>query len=316
MAFGQQPGCGSFSFGQTTKINPNNRFHPGRVIMRHKPHRAFTLVELLVVIAIIGVLIALLLPAVQAAREAARRSQCTNNLTQLILAVQNYDMANRVYPPGTVNEKGPIVNAPDGYHHNWISQTLPYMEELNTYRHIDFGVGVYHENNEQVRKVRIRTLRCPSSPAGPSELGFTEYAGCQNHLEAPIDADNHGVFFLNSAVRYEDITDGASHTIFIGEKIVDQDETLGWMSGTRATLRNTGTDINEGLQHHRSPAVPEPPPADKGQLFVGGFSSHHPGGANFAYGDGSVLFISETIEPSLFQQLAHRSDGELLMGDY
>jgi prepilin-type N-terminal cleavage/methylation domain-containing protein/prepilin-type processing-associated H-X9-DG protein len=283
--------------------------------MRRKSSRAFTLVELLVVIAIIGILIALLLPAVQAAREAARRTQCVNNLTQLILAVQNYDMAHRVYPPGTINEKGPIVNAPEGYHHNWISQTLPYMEELNTYRHIHFDVGVYHEANDPVRKVHISTLRCPSSPAAQGELGFNNYAGCHNHLEEPIDVDNHGVFFLNSAIHYEDITDGASHTIFIGEKEIDQNETLGWMSGTRATLRNTGTLVNADLTPRFRGPAPELP-VDRGELYVGGFESYHPGGANFAFGDGRVQFLSETLELTILQQLAHRADGKLLTREY
>ncbi|NLX97821.1 MAG: DUF1559 domain-containing protein [Rhodopirellula sp.] len=284
--------------------------------MRHQSYRAFTLVELLVVIAIIGILIALLLPAVQAAREAARRTQCVNNLTQIILAVQNYDMAHRVYPPGTINDTGPIESLPQGYHYNWISQTLPYMEQFVTYRHIDFNVGVYHENNEQVRKVRMATLHCHSSPVGQRELGFSSYAACHNHLEEPIDKDNHGIFFLNSAIHYEDITDGASHTIFIGEKEVDDQDTLGWMSGTRTTLRNTGTPINEERAPRRGRRPAPEPPVDRGPLHVGGFESFHPGGANFAFGDGSVRFVSETIEPALLQQLADRADGELLMDDY
>ena len=284
--------------------------------MQRQSCRAFTLVELLVVIAIIGVLIALLLPAVQAAREAARRTQCVNNLTQIILAVQNYDMAHRVYPPGSINDQGPIESIPQGYHHNWISQILPYMEELSAYRHIDFAVSVYHENNAEVRKVRIPTLRCPSSPASQKEVGFTHYAGCHHDLEEPIDTGNHGVFFLNSAVHYEDITDGASHTIFVGEKVVDESETLGWMSGTRATLRNTGKAINAEMSgRYRRRPIAEPP-VERGNLYVGGFESHHPGGANFALGDGSVRFLSETIEPAVLQQLAHRAAGKLLMGDY
>ena len=131
--------------------------------MRYRYRRGFTLVELLVVIAIIGVLVALLLPAVQAAREAARRMSCTNNLCQLILAVQNYEMSFRVYPPGTINDTGPIQNLPQGYHHNWVSQLLPFFEEQNIYNHIDFQVGVYDDKNLPVRQAPVMILACPSS---------------------------------------------------------------------------------------------------------------------------------------------------------
>ncbi len=286
--------------------------------MRHESRKAFTLVELLVVIAIIGILIALLLPAVQAAREAARRSQCTNNLSQMALAVQNYNMSHSVYPPGTIDEEGPIANESQGYHHNWISQMLPYIEELNTFRHIDFSVGVYDESNATVRKAPIRTLVCPSSPASTSadEAALTSYAGCHGPTETPIDADNQGVFFLNSAVAYKDISDGSSHTIFISEKTIDEADTLGWMSGTRATLRNAGTLINAEVSHrNRGRVAPEQAPK-RDKFHVGGFSSHHPGGAEFAFGDGSVQFLSETIDPELFQNLANRADGELILDDY
>jgi len=283
--------------------------------MRRKSDKAFTLVELLVVIAIIGILIALLLPAVQAAREAARRISCTNNLSQVVLAVQNYSMANFVYPPGTINDEGPIVNLPAGYHHNWISQILPYMEETNTYNHVNFAAGVYDESNAQVRQVRIGALMCPSSPwGGRSEIGVTSYAGCHDPLETPIDEDNQGVFFRNSAVHYEDVTDGSAHTIFVGEKFVEENDALGWMSGTKATLRNTGAVINVERPQRRG-AMPESPPPDKGNLFVGGFGSYHPAGAQFAFGDGHVSFLRENIEPEVLQQLAHRADGKLLMRD-
>ncbi len=285
--------------------------------MRHKSQKAFTLVELLVVIAIIGILIALLLPAVQAAREAARRTQCTNNLSQLILALQNYNMTHSVYPPGTIDEEGPIANEAQGYHHNWISQTLPYFEELNTFRHIDFSVGVYDESNAEVRKVPLATLLCPSCWSDSKDAASSSYAACHSPVETPIDTDNKGVFFLNSAVGYKDIPDGSSHTIFLGEKIVEEDDTLGWMSGTRATLRNAGTLINaEASRRNRGMAAAQEDAPKRDKLYVGGFSSRHPGGANFAFGDGSVHFLSETIDLELFQQLADRADGKLILESY
>lgn len=284
--------------------------------MRYRKKAAFTLVELLVVIAIIGILVALLLPAVQAAREAARRISCVNNLTQLILAVQNYEMAYRAYPPGTMQEKGPIVNEPRGYHHNWLSRLLPYLEEKNTYNHIDFQVGVYDEKNATVRKVHISTFQCPSVgvPEQP-DRAFSCYAGVHHDVDADIHTDNHGVFFLNSAVRYEDISDGTAHTMFIGEKYPDQKDDLGWMSGTRWTLRNTGFPVNaenEERGRRRYSGVPESDKPDP-TVKVGGFNSPHPGGANFAFGDGHVSFVTSSIPLETLQQLAHRADGKLLM---
>jgi len=283
---------------------------PGRLVMRHTSRQAFTLVELLVVIAIIGILIALLLPAVQAAREAARRIQCGNNLSQIGLAIENYNMAHFVYPPGTIDKEGPIQNTASGYHQNWISQLLPYMEEMNTYRHIDFEKSVYDESNEKVRQVRIAMLICPSSNEVPERIAASNYAGCQNSLETPIDVDNNGVFFLNSAVSYEDVTDGSAHTIFVGEKFIDEESNLGWMSGTRATLRNAGTPINEAIKGRN---VPAPLSAEKGRLYVGGFGSFHPGGAMFVFGDGHVRMLSSQMTLEVLQQLADRADGELLM---
>lgn len=270
----------------------------------------FTLVELLVVIAIIGILVALLLPAVQAAREAARRTQCVNNTSQLILAIHNYDMAYRVLPPGTINENGPIVDKAEGYHHSWVSQILPYIEEGNTYKHIDFSVGVYEPANVEVRQTFISVLECPSHGPVSDDVGTTNYAGVHHDLDEPIDADNHGVFFLNSAVRNADISDGTATTIFLGEKIFDGETDLGWMSGTNATLRNTGIGIN------RTP-VPQmgwrQRPSDEAtEVVVGGFGSFHPGGSQFAFGDGHVQFLCESIERTVYQQLGHRADGKLL----
>jgi prepilin-type N-terminal cleavage/methylation domain-containing protein len=202
----------------------------------------FTLVELLVVIAIIGLLVSILLPAVQAARESARRLQCSHNLTQLGVAVQNYEAAHGVYPPGTIEPQGPIYQEPKGYHHNWIVQLLPYMEERNAWAHIDQTVGVYHANNAPVRSLSFRVLICPSS--ADQNRARSCYAAVHHDVEAPIDADNHGVFFLNSHVTHDDVTDGPAHTFYIGEKRSFEGNDLGWMSGTRATLRNTGTPPN------------------------------------------------------------------------
>lgn len=268
--------------------------------------RAFTLVELLVVIAIIGILVGLLLPAVQAAREAARRCQCSNNVGQLILAVHNHEFSFERFPSGTINAKGPIRSEPIGQHISWIVQILPFLEQRATFRGIDQSLGAYAAENVQARSQVLPTLICPSQNVGSvTDVGQTTYAGCHHDVEAPIDVDNNGVFFLNSRVRFDDIDDGSSNTIFIGE-VADIDA-LGWMSGTRATLRNTGSIAGRTTRNGAIPITP-----NNSLLLVGGFSSSHTGGANFAFGDGSIRFLSQSISPALFQKFGNRHDGLML----
>ncbi len=210
--------------------------------------RGFTLVELLVVIAIIGVLIALLLPAVQQAREAARRISCQNHLAQLILAVHNYESANQYFPAGTINDTGPIRNAPKGYHQNWISAILPYLGDTTTYEHIDFSKGVYDKAQNGPRNLSLEVLECPSSPVSRANnrVGISHYNGIHNHCELPIDESNTGAFILNKPLAANQFTDGIAFTLFLSESNITPSSNLGWMSGTRATLRNTGTSPNGG----------------------------------------------------------------------
>jgi prepilin-type N-terminal cleavage/methylation domain-containing protein/prepilin-type processing-associated H-X9-DG protein len=269
----------------------------------------FTLIELLVVIAIIAVLIALLLPAVQQAREAARRTQCKNNVMQISLALLNYDMAHNTLPPGSVNPDGPIKSVPNGYHMSWIVQTLPFVDQRNVYRHIDFSVSVYDQKNTPATSMHLAVLRCPSDPyGGAGRQSHSNYAGCHHDSEAPIDVDNNGVLFLNSRIRNEDIGDGTSLTLLIGERRGEMDD-LGWGSGTRATLRNTGATPN--FTTVIPGPNPAPPMAPLTPLTVGGFSSAHVGGAQFGMCDGSVRFISQNINPKLFANLANRDDGNM-----
>jgi prepilin-type N-terminal cleavage/methylation domain-containing protein len=282
--------------------------------------RGFTLVELLVVIAIIGILISIMLPAVQAAREAGRRATCSNNLLRLAMATNSYESSHGYYPPGVVDLKGPILSQAVGMHHGWIERLLPYLDERAAHSKIDFAASVYDPKNAAVRNLALVELLCPSDEV-VEEATHSSYAACQNDTESPIDADNHGVFFLNSKLRSDDITDGLGYTLFIAEKRSGGTGTdLGWMSGTRATLRNTGTELNatgpRGTPSSpANPAAPDQkqPPIWESPAYVGGFGSDHSGCLVVAaFGDGSVHYLSDTIDSSILKLLGNRADGELI----
>lgn len=295
------------------------RFFPNRAVyfhLRTGSHRAFTLVELLVVIAIIGILVGLLLPAVQAAREAARRCMCTNNLGQVGLAMHHYEFNREHLPPGVTNDTGPILNQPIGNHISWIVQILPYVEQGTIYRNINQKLGAYATENEEARGVQIASFLCPSDSLldgqkDPDNFSKeSSYAGCYHSDEAPIDIDNNGLLFLNSRMRYNQILDGSSNTILLGEKIALQND-LGWMSGTRATLRNTGV-FTLPKRARRGVMIEN----EVDETTVGGFGSYHTGGANFAFADGSVRFLSVSIDIELYQNLGNRNDGAMIGGTF
>lgn len=251
--------------------------------------RGFTLVELLVVMAVISLLVCILLPAVQQVREAARRAACKNNLKQIGLALQNYEMAHGVLPPGSLDVSGPIRTAPQGYHHSWYTMLLPYIDAEPLYTSIDSSVGIYDGAQTKARTTLIPLLLCPSDPSprysqrsDDVAAALTNYAGNHHPSPALIDETNHGILFLNSRVRYEDIVDGSSHTIFVGE-FMRRPHDLGWASGTFATLRNSGWTLTRG----------GPGAVNAGEdlsIEACGFGSHHRGGAHFCFGDGSVRF--------------------------
>lgn len=272
---------------------------------RPRPGRpAFTMIEVLAALSIVAVVACMVLPALVRGREAANRISCVNNLRQWSLALQNYEFVNQVLPPGVVDPRGPIHNQAEGQHIGWIVQLLPYAEQAGVAQSIDTRFSVYDPANDTAAAVRISSLLCPSDPRAKTYtgLGVSSYAGCHHDVEAPIDADNSGVFFLNSRVRRVDVTDGASFTIYVGEKALVPDD-LGWLSGTRATLRNTGAPIQSPAPSRRVVPVDD---------RVGGFGSDHPGGANFGFGDGSVRFLKARIDARVYRLLGHRADGDLI----
>ncbi|MEM8865214.1 MAG: DUF1559 domain-containing protein [Planctomycetota bacterium] len=284
------------------------------MIDRNTSHRrgAFTLVELLVVIAIIGILISLLLPAVQAAREAARRTSCLNNLTQLGLALHNYEFTHETLPAGVTNPTGPIRSEPEGIHVSWIVKILPFIEERAMYERFDQEAGVYADANAKLRALEINCLVCPSDWGAvlneEETIARSTYVGCHHDEEAPIDSDNRGLLFLNSAVRHLDILDGSSRTLMLSEALTDP-EGLGWASGTRATLRNTSTINDELAKQLRGRGVETPPTLPSS--FVGGLSSAHPAVVNCTFADGSCRAIRDDIDAKVLRQIGSRNDGQL-----
>lgn len=266
-----------------------------------RPRRAFTLVELMVVMTIIAVLISLLLPAIQGAREGSRLTQCRSHLMQIVLAMHHYEIGHNTLPPGVVNPTAPIRSRDEGMHHNWISQLLPYVDLGVVFANINFRQSVYAPAHHTIRQVTLATFICPSMiDARMGRFAVTGYAGCHHDVDALIDVDNHGLLFLNSRLRIEDIPDGSRHTLLLGESHSDL-AGLGWMSGTSSTLRNAGAALN---------AITGRP----ANVQVGGFSSPHEQGVHFAFADGYIHFINENIDVTLLGRLAHRSDGHTEVG--
>ncbi len=285
--------------------------------------RAFTLVELLVVITIIGILIALLLPAVQAAREAARRMSCSNNLKQTGLALHMYhDLHGRL--PAGWRGYDPATGVPDplgepGW--GWAAAVLPYVEQGNISGSlIHFDKSLAAAENAQVRILPLPLFRCPSDNGKPTftwvpdepgppqlELATSNYLGVFGTLDVhgcgsvPCgqQCTSDGVFFHNSGIRFADITDGLSNTFVAGERTSDLEHAT-WLGAP------AGDDCAPGLIV--GTAGDHPPNSEVSDIH--NFSSHHPMGTNFLLGDGSVRLVSELIETSLYHALCTRAGGE------
>ena len=296
--------------------------------------RGFTLIELLVVIAIIAILIALVLPAVQRAREAARRTQCKNNLKQIGLALHNYHGIHGVFPSGWISVNAGVPNA----HHGtsgvgWAAMILPQMEQNNAYQLFNSLLPLTDPANAAFLQVQIPAYKCPSDPqpdkftisseatgAVLAELPIANYIGvfgpenldnCENSPgNLPVMSDGtckgSGVFYHNSSVRLRDLSDGTSSTLMTGERRTNA--SLDWFSSWPGMISEGEESIQRvcGSADH----VPNHPAS-----HFDDFSSHHVGGAQFCLGDGSVHFISENIDGRLYQALATIQNGEVV-GDF
>ncbi|MEW4562814.1 DUF1559 domain-containing protein [Bremerella sp. JC770] len=314
----------------------------------------FTLVELLVVIAIIGVLIALLLPAVQQAREAARRIQCNNKIKQLGLALHNYHDTYLKFPAGAQMGDGETTSCTaSGRGIPWTVAILPFLELNNLYDQVDMtGTFICTEqeggdaDNMAVWRTSVEAYQCPSFPASSTENNHSNYYGVMgggDSDEGNCQSSNigrrfyiNGILFQNSRTKFASIVDGSSNTFLVGEtryQLLDggrgDDHYQGWAStnrgggssvtGTLAAaqiqINSCGGDCNGDKYDTTfntgggSYAVP----GGLGQgLHQRTFGSYHPGGCLFLLGDASVHFVSETIDLTVYQNLAIRDDGNVV----
>jgi len=277
--------------------------------------RGFTLVELLVVIAIIGILVGLLLPAVQAAREAARRMQCSNNLKQLGLAIHNYHDTMRTMPPGWIMEFNANGSANNLQQWGWAAMIMPFIELQNLHNAVGVTrLGLSVVANQATTDPAVRKLLqdpvpayiCPSYAGEPivpnkqmfgighgatcyaANVGFHWWNGGSN---APRTPNNNGIMVGARGRKFGDVSDGLSNTFLIGEASTTATYSTIWTG--------IGSSAGDGFNIGRNVCHRLNSPRQLQTNFDRGFASLHTGGANFVFGDGSVHFISDSIDSRL-----------------
>uniref|UniRef100_A0A7C2NXU5 DUF1559 domain-containing protein n=1 Tax=Schlesneria paludicola TaxID=360056 RepID=A0A7C2NXU5_9PLAN len=318
------------------------------VLSAARRRRAFTLIELLVVIAIIAILIALLLPAVQQAREAARRTQCRNNLKQIGLAIHNYESSHTVYPPGRLGY--PMVFSVQAH-------ILPYLEGANLYNLIDFNTPPSFgppsspmTRNEIAVRSLIPFYLCPSDRGqiGGSDFGPTNYVACTGSGAGAANSINtgDGVMYSRSSVRFRDVTDGLSSTVCFSEHTLGaggnpsssaggpaarpEEEVLelagstpttpaacvpggGNWSGLRGAKWMNGHYGDTLYNHFYNPNSQQSDCGNASHNFgLTAARSRHEGGVHVTLCDGAVRFVSENVDLQVWRGLATRSGGEVL----
>ncbi len=300
----------------------------------HKSRQAFTLIELLVVIGIISTLIALLLPAVQRAREAARRSNCQSHLRQIGLALHTYHDTHGIFPPGWIS----VFNGTQGNGFGWAARILPGIEQDNLSALINWDLRIVDDpaNSTRVATHAIPLYRCPSDDGPTHQTNYSSYANGQVNDEATANyvgsfgtrpiLDNgtyggpgEGAFYCNSNVRIANVRDGLSSTFLIGER-----RWVGLYPGTG--VPNFGDSYWAGTTDDwmmdmlaTTGVIMNSPSSAK-------FSSYHSGGAQFLFGDGHVQFISENVHSvsgvlsgsgmGVYQKFAHIGDGQVIDVDF
>ena len=263
---------------------------------------AMSLVELLIVMAIISLLVQLTIPAVQAAREAARRTQCQNNMRQLGLAAQNYESAHRLLPPGWVRE--------EKLDHNHVQFLLPYIEMAALHQQYDFKVSWNDKKNEPLTRVEIPTVRCPTAPQDhPFISDYAVYMGVREaYNKILVDEkilqprENTDGALRGKPTPSAQVVDGISNTIFLCEMVGRPDKyhfggrpVSGKVDGSRWASPVGRFEINgrcNGTKFHVGSQVVNC--TNNNEIF-----SFHPQGANFLYGDASVQLLSEDIDPDV-----------------
>jgi prepilin-type N-terminal cleavage/methylation domain-containing protein len=301
------------------------------VIDSQRPRRGgFTLIELLVVIAIIAVLIGLLLPAVQKVREAAARTKCANNLHQIGLAFHAYHDVTKFIPTagsdGGVGDN-PAVNLLD---FGWCYEILPYIEQKNVYE-LPYTVNPTNQapGIAVMRAYPVQTYGCPTrqGPRVISGSAHSDYAGNggtnPNHTPAAqctgpvvVSRNRSSTATVSGVIGFQDVRDGLSNTLFVGEKFVNAESTCCYDNESWAGPGLDGDIVRGSPAVGSSWMVPQqdyrfPSSADEYR-----FGSAHPVGFNAVFGDGAVRFIRYSVDPVTFMRVCHRMDGQAVnLGD-